>query len=527
MHVVDRLRYDPPKIGSDPAYDAAMSILESEKSSVRQKIDACRVELEQALAAKAKAPEDKDLTKKIAHLELKIRNLNIDIGFTDLFNHYVFNGRKAELEKVEKLKTKFPQLSEVDPAVFEAMKRRRFESYVVPKLVKTAERFNLFVDAFPSKILKAMKPEINVEVNFPNTQWEGCFGHAVPPNWALYSPTITLSSTNPNTQYYTLLLADLDRPNLDTRSYEEWCHWLVTDIPVTGRLVIPGGSSPFLGRKAAPQVSAAERSGFDYHPPRPGTPPEIPGNVVLPYVPPHPPNSNPRRLHRYVLYAFRQPKQGVTVDWAETAKAVEARYSGVDKKKPFLKSVYGEAEQKLQVRERGLFPAWKFKTDHNMSLAGFAFFTSSYNLHTSDIYSRLGIHEPVYGELRQVPSLVNKIQIATAVATDLASKGPLSSLSATDLAPLNTGVVAPPRLPRRTTRRMIEAEKSKEAWEAKDATKKIRAKALVREGDRKIPRVTTIGSVGIVRAKEGDVAGKVVGEVTKKIMLKPYRYKNV
>jgi hypothetical protein len=42
----------------------------------------------------------------------------------------------------------------------------------------------------------------------------------------------------------------------------------------------------------------------------------------------------------------------------------------------------------------------------------------------------------------------------------------------------------------------------------------------------KVPRMT-VGTVGVVRAKEGDVASKVMGHLTKRVFDRPYRYRNV
>ena len=45
-----------------------------------------------------------------------------------------------------------------------------------------------------------------------------------------------------------------------------------------------------------------------YLPSAPQSPPSLPGQVLLDYVPPHPPMSNPRKLHRYVLALLESNK---------------------------------------------------------------------------------------------------------------------------------------------------------------------------------------------------------------------------
>ncbi|KAJ3108567.1 MFT2-Corn MFT-like protein [Phlyctochytrium planicorne] len=542
---LDKLAYTPPSLGSNPAFDSAMELLQGERSNAKKKLDALKSDLEAALTERAALPttgsdaskssKANELDGKINALQTKIRNLKVEYGFSDLKNHYLFNSRRAEPESLEEA-AKELQLTDADPVVFEALKRRRFESFTVPKLVKAAQTYGLFEDVFPSEIAAAKMPKVNVEVNFSNTEWEGCYGHPVPPNWSLYSPKVTLTSPKHNTQYFTLLLADIDRPNIDLRCYEEWCHWLVTDIPMTaGRVMIPGGSSPFLAKPNG--ESSASTGSYDYHPSAPEEEPQIPGNIIFPYVPPHPPNSNPRKVHRYVLYAFGQKdgQVGSKIDMKEIKSKVAERFGKIDSSDiSHRKSVYGEGEQKLQVRERSVFPAWKLKTDFHMSLAGYAFFTSSYNIHTSDIFTRLGIHEPVYGSVKHANMMVSQIQTATEVASGLAANGPISALSATELAPLNFGKVEAPPLVKRTTKRMLEAQKMEEDWRkqvearnAKAATKGGKKEAAVATTGKKVPRVTVVGSAGLVKAKETDVAGKLVGGLTKKVLYKPYRYRNV
>jgi len=85
------------------------------------------------------------------------------------------------------------------------------------------------------------------------------------------------------------------------QSYEEWAHWLITNIPITSRLVIPGGSSPFLDAKSNENGNSINNQ--NHHEPN------IPGDVIFPYIPPHPALSNPRKNHRYLFLALKQQKK--------------------------------------------------------------------------------------------------------------------------------------------------------------------------------------------------------------------------
>ena len=54
-----------------------------------------------------------------------------------------------------------------------------------------------------------VQPTVNLEVNFSNTKWWGAYGHAVPPNWALYSPSMTIITNDTTKRYFTLAMVDL------------------------------------------------------------------------------------------------------------------------------------------------------------------------------------------------------------------------------------------------------------------------------------------------------------------------------
>ncbi|KAJ3114834.1 hypothetical protein HDU96_001577 [Phlyctochytrium bullatum] len=434
-----------------------MEILENERNAIRGKIS----------TLKAALGEDNREDKT----SVRLRNLEVELGFSELSNHAVFNSSLFTKRSRVATPPSRPELVAKSDNVFEAMKRRRFENVIVPKLVKAAE-----------------------------------------------------SSTSTTTQYYTIILSDLDRPNLDSRSFEEWCHWLVTDIPVQGRVTLAGGLSPYL-KPAENQTVLNSLRGVDFHPDVPSEAPVIPGNVIYPYVPPHPANSNPRKLHRYVLYAFKQKQEGVTLDLDALAARVKEVYGGVRNLPAHRRSVYGAGEQAMKVRERGLVPAWSFMAANDMTLAGYAFFTSCYNVHTSSIFTRLGIHEPVFGELSHIPTLVNRVSAASSVASKLALKAPLSLLTSQELQPLNTGLLPPEELPRRITKRLLEAQSR--ANELKSGKSDGTGKTEASKEKRKTPRITTIGATGLVKSKPEDLASKVVGDWTKKVLWKPYRYRNV
>ncbi|KAJ3023187.1 hypothetical protein HKX48_003965 [Thoreauomyces humboldtii] len=499
---------------ADRAQSIADRILFAQRNAVRTEIE----QLE-----KAGTSDPKSLLAK-----------KVELGYSDPKNHVAFASKTAD----------------VTQDVFATMHQQRWRSFLVPRLLKLEAEHRVIGDVLPS----AHRPTVNLEVNFQNTQWLCAYGQPVPPLWTLYSPQITLTTNDPRTRHFTIAMVDIDRPDPDTKTYEEWCHWLVTDVPVTTRLVIPGGSSPLLQDAASltadlPTLTA----GADFVPKAPASPPAQIGNVIFPYVPAHPAASNPTKVHRYVLMVMEQTEAGsVKIDMANLKqKAEELRALKAKKSEPmWTTSVEGSGEAKLEVRERGmLLPITKFMKDHKLELKGHGFFTSTWNIHTPAVFSQLGIHEPVYGTLKGQTSrqLVKKITTATSLAASL--PGPLATLSAETLKDLNNAT-APRFNPNRLlTRRGMEVQKlrrqdemAKEAAEAKKAEKAsvttkagkkaaalaaVETKPAASVSMAKTPRLSALAAAALVRNKEGDMAKGLKGDFVRAVKEKRYRYQNV
>ncbi|KAJ3295697.1 MFT2-Corn MFT-like protein [Blyttiomyces sp. JEL0837] len=525
--------FKPPQPGKSKVYDAALEIINMEKTRIQTERDALKKQLEELSASTNLTPE---LQSRKQELESKIASMTLELGFSNLENHYKFNQGVVDFDSLLAVKQEASTISD-DGLVFEAMKSQRFKTVVLPKLLKLAEKNGLFVDAFPGKVAEVVEPSAILEVNFSNTKWEGLYGHAIPPNWCLYSPTVSITSPTTSPKLYTLLLTDLDRPNLDTQSIEEWAHWLIVDIPVTKRVVIPGGSSPFLNPSTT-TLDHQNLTGTGYHPKqRPSGEPSLPGKVILPYIPPHPANSNPRRVHRYLLTVLEQEKEigGIDLDAIKTTVESEREAAKVGDSPSYLKSVIGDRENEMRVLERGGFSTWGFMKKFGLKVASFGFFTSCWNLYTPNIYTRLGIHEPVYGKVQNVRETLQKIHASTTIASST-SQANFTTLNAKDLKQLNEGIIASPPKFKPPTRLSLEAEAMREA--ARVAKEKAALKAGNKEKGKasvattavkgkKIPRMTVWGSVGVVKSKKDDVASKVVGEVTRARLERRGRYQNI
>ncbi|KAI8926390.1 phosphatidylethanolamine-binding protein [Entophlyctis helioformis] len=479
-----------------------------------------------------------DLVPCTAAME-KLRRHTIELGLSDPANHRKFADGSADLN---------------DP-VFASMALRQFETFVRPKLLKASNEWELMKDVFPADFV----PSVNVQLNFGNKDWLAPFGQHIDAHTGIHSPrvVITTDPASDKTEYFTLILTNLDRANLEFKSYEEWCHWLVTDIPVTRRLEIPSAASPFFKADRLKDVDPS--SPYASLPEAPADA-KIPGNVVFEYVPPHPAFSNPRKVNRYVLIALRQSGPNIKVDMdklkasAESQRVLAEQRMTKEGRSLAERPVEGEGEKALSTRERFLaLPTMKFAKKHNLELAGYGFVTSSWNVHTPHMFTGLGVHEPVFGKQYRTRAADQAIRLGA--ATDMAAslKVPVSQLPRDMLTNLNAGRRPSFDVSRVVTSGDIQLDliRKKQAEAAASGTpvtkvsgKKAKAAAAAAAagtarsaglavnaaaaGSRpKTHRLTEYGATAIVRNKEGDVASSLMGDVTASIKLRRNRYANI
>ncbi|KAI9008096.1 hypothetical protein BC832DRAFT_553064 [Gaertneriomyces semiglobifer] len=479
---------------SSNAFALASQMLELERQAVQKRI----TELE--------SMEPKETVKA------EIARKHLELEYADVQNHRTFARGQGDITK----------------PIFANMQNKRWRYYYIPRLLKHAEEHRIIGDTLPERIV----PEVNVELNFQNTRWNCPYGQPVPPIWTLYSPEIVITTGSEQLRHYTLMLVDLDRPDPDSKSIEEWCHWLVTDIPVQGRLVIPGGSSPLL--RAPSEASQTMLAGASFIPAPPAKEPTIPGNVVFPYVPAHPAASNPRKVHRYFLAVLEQPSSTLKLDvegWGQIAEEATAKLRKAQTKgntPAYAKSTDGEGERQLKVRERGVpLPLTKFMKDYDLSIKGHGFFSAIWDIHTPYVFSRLGIHEPVYGSIASGNPGVTVRQLETATELVANTPTPLTQLSVDALKGIN--YAQKPRLSpaKLITQRGVEVANRRIAESAKAEKKGKKAIVESTRSLGKTPRLTVLGAAAVVKNKDGDIARGFQGELVRSVKERRYRFKNV
>jgi hypothetical protein len=146
------------------------------------------------------------------------------------------------------------------------------------------------------------------------------------------------------------------------------------NIQIKGDMIIQPRISTYLN--SIPESSVA--------PPLALTTSAPPGDVIFEYVPLHPAHSNPRASRRYLLTLL---KQNNLIDPAKLKASLTREVGPSDASAPL-----NEAGVAMETNARANFgPTWKFINEQNMTVAGYGFLKSTWNLYTPAIYRSMGI----------------------------------------------------------------------------------------------------------------------------------------
>ncbi|KAG2218715.1 hypothetical protein INT45_002423 [Circinella minor] len=131
-------------------------------------------------------------------------------------------------------------------------------------------------------------------------------------NTTIEVPKVDVTNFHTDKRLYTLLFVDPDSPDVANKTYQQHCHWLITNVP----------------------LSATEST-------------VVGGDTVLDYVPPHPQKGT--KYHRYTLIAYEQPNNGsekvdIKVDKREgfDAKSIAAQHNLQPRGVSFFRQVWDE-----------------------------------------------------------------------------------------------------------------------------------------------------------------------------------------
>ncbi|ORY00574.1 PEBP-like protein [Basidiobolus meristosporus CBS 931.73] len=240
------LKYNAPKLGVNPAYDEAIKVLEAHKTETVEKVKAVEAQIEKA---KKESPEDTESLESLAKqkYDLEVESLRYD-------PETLWNFKHGQIDM------KVP--------VYRHLKRIQFKKGPLSTLMERITQMNVIPDLLET----STKPSVNMEIKYTET---GVFepGLVLESKKVYEKPEITVTNFHEDTKLYTLLMVDPDDPNQEFATYQEKCHWLMTNIPLN---MVDNVVSK--------------------------------GDTVLEYLPPHPAKGT--KKHRFTFMLLEQPENG-------------------------------------------------------------------------------------------------------------------------------------------------------------------------------------------------------------------------
>ncbi|KAI9267450.1 phosphatidylethanolamine-binding protein, partial [Sporodiniella umbellata] len=228
---------------STTAYEEALRLIETDKKERLNMLS--RVEKEISRISKSGTPT-----------QLKALNaLKFDLQV------------KSELNEPEVQKNFKVGNIDMSKAVYRYLRQKQFEKESKSKLMERLTQMKIV----PDLLAPGLNPTVEVNINLTEGPVEP--GVFIKPEQSVERPEIEIINFHNETRLYTLMLVDPDSPDLVKKTYQQHCHMLLTNVPLSAT-----------------------------------TPKAAGGDTVLDYVPPHPQKGT--KYHRYTLIAFEQPNEG-------------------------------------------------------------------------------------------------------------------------------------------------------------------------------------------------------------------------
>ncbi|KAF7731638.1 hypothetical protein EC973_008807 [Apophysomyces ossiformis] len=235
--------------GRHVAYEEALKLIQVDKKERLEML--ARVEKEVTRVKKTSSP-----TKEAQLAALQALKYDLEV--------------KAELNDPEVRRNFDDDKIDMSRPVYRYLSQKRFEKAPRSQLLERVTQMNVI----PDLVAPGFEPKVQVNIRFgekENAPVEP--GVFVKPEESINVPQINITNFHTDTRLYTLMLVDPDSPDAENKTYQQHCHWLITNVPLSA---------------TQPDVTG--------------------GDVVLDYVPPHPEKGT--KYHRYTLVAYEQPNQG-------------------------------------------------------------------------------------------------------------------------------------------------------------------------------------------------------------------------
>ncbi|KAI7834791.1 phosphatidylethanolamine-binding protein [Kickxella alabastrina] len=243
--------YARPATGINPAYDEAMKVIEAYKIKKTAEAQAAAKELKQAQDAGAAA-------EQIGELKNKWFSLAVESEIKD--SEVLWNAKNGNFD--------------LSRPVYLYLKKQAWRARPLEILMQRLLQMFVLPDLLDPRDVGMPEAQLNITMNGSGTSAIEP-GSIVEPSEAREQLDIELVTFHEDSRMHTLVMVDLDEPFEEQQTFREQFHWVVSNLQ-------------FSKSQTKADTSA--------------------GNVLLPYIPPHPAKGTP--VHRYAVVAFEQAEAG-------------------------------------------------------------------------------------------------------------------------------------------------------------------------------------------------------------------------
>ncbi|KAJ1725428.1 mitochondrial 54S ribosomal protein YmL35 [Coemansia erecta] len=300
--------YVRPATGVNSTYDEALKVIDEYKAQITAEADAAARELKQAQDSGASDENVSELKKRWFDLavESEIRDSEV-----------LWNAKMGKFD--------------LSRPVYQHLKQKAWLARPLEVLMQRLLQMFVLPDLMDPRIVGI--PESQLKITMSGAQEAIEPGVVIDPKEAREQLGIELVTFREESRLHTLVMVDLDEPFEEQQTFREQFHWVAANLPFS---------------MTKTTADFAE------------------GDVLLPYIPPHPAKGTP--THRYAVVAFEQGDAGQT------------RISGV------------EASRDMVLHE--------FATKHSLRPVGISFFRATWNESVDEVYRDiLNLPPPSFGSM--------------------------------------------------------------------------------------------------------------------------------
>lgn len=168
----------------------------------------------------------------------------------------------------------------------------------------------------------------------------------------LAPPQVHATVFHPEQRTYSLAMVDLDAPDEEHATYQQWLHWLIEDIPLSATQTIVDEAS----------ILAAHGSK---------------GRVVMPYIPPHPAQGSLKHRYATVLMTQFKAPENDPRRRKYNSQVASSAYPVAPPASEQAAAAGASPQQQVQSRDR--FSVREYLAARGMDVAGLHFFREQWD----------------------------------------------------------------------------------------------------------------------------------------------------